>query len=94
MDYNEWLMNLYITNMGPITSSEWFRITMGVLQGGGMAASFLAIIIEFIGKEQIQLWLIQLRIYWEWDAVKAIGNGEWLVYKKNAGCTDPSVCSE
>jgi hypothetical protein len=51
MDYNEWLMNLYITNMGPITGSEWFRITMGVLQGGGMAASFLTIIIEFIGKE-------------------------------------------
>ena len=60
MDYNEWLLNLYIVNVAPITASEWFHAVMGTIWGVGMAGSFMTILVEFIGKEAIQatgLWI-------------------------------------
>ena len=73
-------MNLYIVNVGPITASEWFHIAMGVLQGGGMAGGFLAIIVDWVGKDTIQQWLLEAQAAWEHDTVKTIGNGTWTVY--------------
>ena len=94
MDYNEFLMNFYIINLGPMTASEWFRITMQVIQGGGMATGFLTIMIESIGKETIQGWLIDAEAYWQWDIVKMIGNGEWVVWQYiDCGDQDASVCA-
>ena len=28
MDYNEWLMNVYVVNVAPITASDWFHTIM------------------------------------------------------------------
>ena len=59
-----------------------------------MAASFLTIIIDWIGADQIQKWIQQLQLYYKWDTVKVIGNGEWTVYMYDPKCTDDKVCNK
>ena len=48
MDYNEWLFNLYVLELAPITSQEWFHSIVGAVTGVVGFAGMLTVIQGFL----------------------------------------------
>lgn len=50
MDYDDYLANEYILTIAPITSSEKFRESVGLVAGVGFAGSFTSIVAIYFGE--------------------------------------------
>ena len=49
VDYTEFLLNLYVVELAPVTSQQWFHEAIGYAAGGVTAAGTFAVIYQFFG---------------------------------------------
>ena len=48
-DYNEWLLNMYVIELAPVTGQPWFHALIAVFSTGFSIAGALSIISQFFG---------------------------------------------
>ena len=62
MDYDEYLINYYITQIGPVTSQAWFHSMIAAIGAGTFGASNVQSIISYLGFDVIATNLNQLKL--------------------------------